>query len=174
MPFVPSDQVAEQLRQVLEQGMRKRKGEIEEHGFFGLDDVKEWLLDEWEFPVAGQGNYPRGIVMPGDPLRESERREQDTGETATLQFVAKVYFEAAGMSRGRALRTAMRYGDLISYAVMRNAKVERPKDGTVLPGLFRFWPRQVRIGESEDSHLYGCEVTIEGVIDSSFSGAVGA
>jgi hypothetical protein len=169
VPFVTTDQAIELLREILEEEFPKRRAELLTRGAgsFGLPDVKEWLAAEWDWPEAGNGNYPRAIVHEDDPSRESERSPQDTGETATLHLVARLYFEAKGMSAGRARRTARMYADLIAYSAMRNARGKRPKDQTVLPGLFRFWPRVWRIGETESSDLFGCEVKIDLVIDTS-------
>lgn len=171
MPFVSTEQVLEQVRQILEERFDKRRKELS-NGPEQVPPVRAWLLGEFDFPGGDAvGDYPKGIVGLDDSGRTSERREQDSGETAKIGIVVRVFFSAAGLARDVLERTAMRYGDGIYYTLMREALVKRPKDSTVLPGLFRVWPDSMRIGQPQAQDLYGCEVRATVTIDSSFDAA---
>lgn len=171
MPFVSTEQVLEQVRQILEERFDKRRKELS-NGPELVAPVRKWVLDEFDFPSgADRGDFPKGIVALDDAGRTSQRREQDTGETATIAIVVRVFFSVTG-SKASLEREAIRYGDGIYYTLMREALVKRPKDGTVLPGLFRIWPDTMRVGSPASQDLMGAEVRATVTVDSSFQAAV--
>lgn len=171
MPFVATEQVLEQVRQILDERFDKRRKELS-NGPERVQPVKKWVLDEFDFPEGGdRGDYPKGIVAL-DGERTSERREQDSGETARIPVMIRLAFSTVNMNKADAERDAIRYGDAICYTLMREALVKRPRDATVLPGLFRIWPEGMRAGAFTQQDLAGCEVRATVIIDSSFTAAV--
>lgn len=170
MPYVQSTTVCEIVRQVLEEHFDKRRLELDAPAST-LPPVAKWLTEEFGFPEdANRGDYPKGIVL--FDRRTSERREQDTGETAVLDVTIRVYFSQADLTKDAAKVRAVAYGDALLYTLMREAKVVRPKDGTVIPGLFRIWPKTMHAGVFEEMDLMGAEVEAEVTVDSSFTAAV--
>lgn len=171
MPFVPTETVIETVRQILEERFDRHTKSLG-GSFLALPAVRKWVIDEFDFPEGGdRGDYPKGIVLL-DGERTSERREQDTGETARIPLTVRLAFSTTNLSKADAERLAMRYGDGIYYTLMREALVKRPKDGTVLPGLFRIWPDGMRCGAFAQQDLAGCEVRSTVIVDSSFSAAI--
>lgn len=173
MAYVTIEDIVDNLRQILEEQAPKRQAEMEARGLRSLPRVKTWAFDEWSPPEDGHSLMPLGLVTNDDPARTSERREQDTGETATFQTEVLLWYSTVGLSATEARRLGMRYADLIAYTILRNAKGQRPKDGTVLPGLFRHWPRQARIGETDLSDIGRVEVKVETIVDINESYATG-
>lgn len=170
MPFVESTTVVDYVIAIFAEHFDKRRGEL-----FGpaatVPKVAKWLPEEFDFPEgASRGDFPKGVVLFDD--RASERREQDSGETATLNVTIRVYFSEVGLSKAEAKKRAVGYGDAILYTLMREAKVVRPKGGIVIPGLFRIWPKKMSAGEFEQQGLAGCEVEAEVIVDSSFTAAL--
>ena len=171
MPFISTELVLDYVRQVMEEHFDKRRKELT-NGPEKAPTVKKWVSAEWAFPEVGdRGDYPKGVVnFDGDRL--SERREQDTGETATIPVTVSIYFSLPGGDKDEANKIAVRYGDGVLYTLMREAKVKRPKDSTAIPGLFRIWPDSMRVGQVQESDLMGCEVKATVTVDSSFTAAV--
>lgn len=170
MPYVQSTTVLDILRQILEERFDKRRGELDTPAATA-PSVLKWLVEEYDFPEgANRGDFPKGVVM--FDRRTSERREQDTGETAVLDVTIRIYFDRADLSKADAHIRATAYGDALLYTLMREAKVVRPKDATVIPGLFRVWPKTMQRGTFEELGLMGVEVTAEVTVDSSFTAAV--
>lgn len=170
MPFVSTDDVLEQLRQVMLEKFDLRRKELT-NGPEKPPSVRSWETDDWGFPeTLDESSLPMGIVDFDE--RTSDRREQDSGETAELDVTVTVYFSKQGISKSQAKRTAIRYGDGIMWTLMREALVRRPKDSTVLPGLFRVWPKSMRCGITQAQDLMGAEVKAHVIVDSSFTAAV--
>jgi hypothetical protein len=170
MPFVSSDQVLDRLAEILSQHFEKRRKELT-NGPEKPAPVRKWSIDEHDFPAgADRGDFPKGVV--GFTARTSERREQDTGETAEFDLTVRIYFRSDAMTKADAETTARRYGDAVVYTVQREGLGKRPSDGTVIPGLFRFWPRHMKPGLFEEIDCWGCEVDVHAIVDSSFSASV--
>lgn len=171
MPFVSTDDVLEAIREVLDEHFDLRRMELE-NGPERVPRVLKWVANDWVWPEnADAGDFPKGFVN-FDPERTSERREQDSGETATIGYVVEVYFTRKGMTAAAANQMAVRYGDGVLWTLMREAKLVLPRNAVAQPGLFRGWPETMRVGEVRDTDLYGCEVRGKVIVDSSFEGSV--
>lgn len=169
MAFQTTDQILDQVIEILRERMEKRKKELVPYEPSKTKAVVKWLRDEWDWPAGNaRGDLPKGVVSLDQ--RDSERREQDSGETATLDITISIYFSEAA-KKAKARRWATAYGDGILYTLMMESLGKRPKDATVIPGLFRIWPTSMRPGETEQHGLYGAEVKARVTVDSSFSAA---
>lgn len=167
--FVTTEQVLQRVADIMEQRMEKRVKELEyAQNRIEIEPVRKWLLMEFSFPEgASRGDFPKGVVDVD--TRRSERREQDTGETAEIDVVLTIYFSREGLSASDAKRRAVRYGDAMLYTLMREAKGKRPSDATALPGWFRIWPVDMTPGLVRRSDLMGAQVRARVTIDSQDS-----
>lgn len=164
MAWVTTEQALDQVRKMLEERFDKRRSELTS-GPDQVAPVLKWLLGEFAFPnEADRGDFPKGVVSFDE--RASERREQDTGETATIDFTIRVYFRAEDVSDDAEI-TALRYGDAVLYTLMREARGKDPEDATALPGWFRVWPRTMQVGVVKEFGLRGAEVRAQIIIDQN-------
>lgn len=166
--FVTTEQLLQQVAEVMRDRMPKRLAELQgAPNQLPIEYPKAWVL--FEFDLGGEsnkGDLPRGVV--DFDSRASERREQDTGETATVDGMCTIYFAAGSLTGDELKRRAVRYGDAMLYTLLREAKAKRPKDGTVLPGLFRVWPTTMAVGVIEESaDRWGAQVKWRATIDTS-------
>lgn len=170
MAFITTNQVLDRVADLLEQRYEKRSREIRDDLGVSVGVIRSWGRGEWSFPNSGRGKYPIGVVDLD--RRQSERREQDTGETATFDLTIRVYFdESASMPKAKATKYAAAYGDCILYTLQMEALGKRPKDDTVLGGWFRVWPQDMTPGEVQEQGLFGVEVKAQVIVDSSYDAA---
>ncbi len=166
--FVTTEQVLERVAEIMRERLPARVKEMQ-YGANALEveDVRAWGLFEhdWSGGEVNRANLPRGIVDLDE--RRSERREQDTGETATIDGTCTVMFQRGDLTADALKRRACRYGDAMLYTLMREAKAKRPKDGVVLPGLFRIWPASMTTGTIEPTaDTFGAQVRWTAIIDT--------
>lgn len=166
--FVTTEQVLDRVAEIMRERLPARVKEAQ----YGANDVdivvpKAWVLYEHDFPngEVNQGDLPKGVVDFTE--RRSERREQDTGETATIDGTCTVLFQRGDASASDLKRRAVRYGDAMLYTLLREAKAKRPRDGTVLPGLFRIWPSAMDVGSVEvGADTWGAQIRWTAIIDT--------
>jgi len=166
--FVTTEQVLDRVAEIMRDRLPARVKELQ-YAANSLDFPmpKGWHLFEHDFPDGeiNQADLPKGVVDFAE--RRSERREQDTGETAMIDGSCTVLFFRGDLTPGDLKRRATRYGDAMLFTLMREAKAKRPKDGTVLPGLFRIWPASMDVGSFEASaDTWGAQIRWTATIDT--------
>lgn len=169
--YVSIDDVLDLVRDVMAERFDLRRKELS-NGPEKPQSVKKWVTQEFDFPDgADRGDYPKGLVN-FDPERRFDRREQDTGDTSEIDVQIVIAFTIGSMSAADLNTMAGRYGDAIAWTLYREAKLVRPSDGTVLPGVFRILPKTMRIGPVQDADMFAVEVRAVVIVDQSFTGAV--
>lgn len=166
--FVTTEQVLERVAEIMLERIPLRLAELSyAANELAVEHPKKWTIFEhaWSDGEVNRGDLPKGVVDFDE--RRSERREQDTGETATIDGTCTILFQRGDLAAPDLKRRAVRYGDAMLYTLMREAKAKKPLDGVVLPGLFRIWPASMQAGLVEPSaDTFGAQIRWTAIIDT--------
>jgi len=156
--FTTPEMVADALAEILRERLDKWKQDHD--GLRDLPSIRHWeAIEQDEAPDFA--TLPAGYVAFN--TWDSVRDPQDGG--AGMEYVFDVYVYTNREQHGTDAHTlAIRYGDAVMLTVNKEAKVTRPKDATVLPGLFRAWATEMEPVFGGDGE-YGAHVTVRVPVD---------